>query len=260
MSHPIVRSLSNGGSVRVHADTPTLTRAAADEFVRSGADAIGRRGRFDIALSGGSTPRSVYSLLASTHAGSLSWDKVHLFFGDERPVGPEDPQSNYRMVRETLLSNPVMQPVIHRIEAERPAEEAADRYEGELRNHFGAPPPAQPQFDLVLLGLGTDGHTASLFPGTAALHEESRAVVANVVPQLQTKRITLTFPAINQGRRVIFLTAGADKAAVLAQVLSGTADGEAYPSQSVRPAGELLWMVDAAAAKEWLERASSHLS
>jgi 6-phosphogluconolactonase len=254
MSHPIVRSLGNGGSVHVYADTPTLTRAAADEFVRSGADAIRRRGRFDIALAGGSTPRSVYSLLASTHAGSLSWDKVHLFFGDERSVGPDDPQSNYRMVRETLLSNPVMQPVLHRIEAERPAEEAADRYEGELRNHFGVPPPAQPQFDLVLLGMGTDGHTASLFPATAALDEKRRAVVANMVPQLQTKRITLTFPAINQARRVIFLTAGADKATVLAEVLSGMSDGEAYPSQLVRPAGELHWMVDIAAAKEWLER------
>jgi 6-phosphogluconolactonase len=251
MSSPIVRSPSTGGSVRIYADFPALSRAAAEEFVRIGRAAIEERGRFDVALSGGSTPRSVYSLLASAHAASLPWEKVHLFFGDERHVPPDDPQSNYRMVCESLLATGAIKAVTHRIQAERPAEEAATRYEEELRGHFGVQPPAQPRFDLVLLGLGTDGHTASLFPNTTALQEERRVVVANSVRQLQAERITLTFPALNQARRIIFLTAGTDKAMVLAEVLGEVKGKEHYPAQSVRPVdGELLWMLDSAAAAQ----------
>lgn len=254
MSIPIIHALTHGGSVRIYADFPALSRAAAEEFVRCGRAAIEQRGRFDVALSGGSTPRSVYSLLASAHAASLPWEKVHLFFGDERHVPPDDPQSNYRMIRESLLATDAITAITHRIEAEQPADEAATRYEEELRKHFEVRPPAQPRFDLVWLGLGTDGHTASLFPNTAALQEQRRVVVANLVPQLQTERITLTFPALNQARRIIFLAAGADKAMVLAEVLGDAKGKESYPAQSVRPVdGELLWMIDTAAAAQWMK-------
>lgn len=254
MSPPIVRSIGHAASVRVYEDFPALSRAAAEEFVGCGRAAIDRRGRFDVALSGGSTPRQVYSLLASACAASLSWEKVHLFFGDERHVPPDDPQSNYRMVAESLLANGAIGAVPHRIEAELPAEEAANRYEQEIRRHFEAPPPAQPRFDLILLGLGTDGHTASLFPNTTALEEKVRSVVANSVPQLRTERITLTFPALNQARHILFLASGPDKAPVLAEVLGNAKGKHAYPSMSVRPVdGELVWMIDAAAAAQFMK-------
>jgi len=235
--------------VRIFPDTTALTRATAAEILRVGAESIAKRGRFDLALAGGSTPRGVYRLLAEQHARALAWENVHLFFGDERHVPPAHPDSNYRMALESLLANPAICPQVHRIEAELPAKDAASRYEAELRTHFKAVPPAMPTFDLILLGLGIDGHTASLFPGTAALAERHRAVVATSVPQLATERITLTYPCINQAREILFLTAGADKATMLANILRGDPTGTTYPAQSIQPAsGRLLWMTDEGAA------------
>lgn len=236
--------------VRVFPDIPALTVATAALMLELGRAAIAARGRFDLALAGGSTPRGVYRHLAAQPASALPWDKVHLFFGDERHVPPDHADSNYRMTRESLLANAALQPHVHRIESELEPGLAADRYEADLRAHFKVPAPGQPSFDLILLGMGTDGHTASLFPGTSALHVTDRAVVANHVPQLNTDRITLTFPCLNAARHVLFLTAGADKAAMLAKVLRGDPTGTTYPSQSVQPHfGRPVWMIDEAAAK-----------
>ncbi len=236
--------------VRVYPDLPALTVATAATIVELGHLALAQHGRFNLALAGGSTPRGVYRHLAEHSASSLPWDQVHLFFGDERHVPPDHPDSNYRMTRESLLANPALRPHVHRIESELEPGLAADRYEVDLRAHFDVPPPAQPSFDLILLGMGTDGHTASLFPGTSALQVTDRVVVANRVPQLNTDRITLTFPCLNAARRVLFLTAGADKAAMLADVLRGDPAGTTYPSQLVQPhSGRAVWMIDEAAAK-----------
>lgn len=251
--NPRVLNLPGRGQARIHGSVEALTRATADEIIRAGRVALARHGRFDVALAGGATPRGVYRLLAADYADALPWSQVHLFFGDERAVPPDHPDSNCRMVRESLLSGTpgtARQSRLHRMEAESPPALAADRYEEELRRHFAAAPPAQPVFDLVLLGMGTDGHTASLFPGTAALGELHRAVVANEVPQLGTTRITLTFPCLNQAREILFLVAGADKAAMLAKVLHGDPTGARYPAQDIRPtSGTLTWMLDEAAAQ-----------
>ena len=241
-----------GADLQVFPDVATLSRAAADDIVRTGLDAVQQRGRFSLALAGGSTPRGVYTLLAAEHASTFPWAQTHLFFGDERAVPPEDPNSNFRMVRESLLDKlPSALPHVHRIEAEFDPAEAAARYEAGLKSHFQLPPNGWPRFDLILLGMGADGHTASLFPATDALRETQRLAVANPVPQLQTSRITLTFPVLNHAAEVLFLTAGKDKASMLRQVLWGDPNGLRYPSQDVQPiSGRLVWMVDAAAAAE----------
>jgi 6-phosphogluconolactonase len=212
-----------------------LFQAAAEEVLRSAADAIAQRGRFTIALSGGSTPRNLYTLIAANASPTLPWDKMFFFWGDERHVPPTDPESNYRMANETLLSKVPVPP--GNIFA--------------LRKFFALPPGEFPHFDLILLGMGPDGHTASLFPGTAALQEKSRLVVANWVEKLNTSRITFTLPVLNAARRVAFLVSGADKAGVLHEVLEGDAPGEKYPSKLVRPdKGKLIWFVDRAAASQ----------
>jgi 6-phosphogluconolactonase len=237
--------------LQAYADAPALARAAVARVIAAARGAIAARGRFSMALSGGSTPRAVYSLLAATCVDTLPWDRVHLFYGDERHVPPDDPNSNHRMVRETLLTAPGIRDRVHvhRIEAELPAAQAADRYEAEIREHFAPAQGEQPAFDLILLGMGTDGHTASLFPGTKALAERVRTVVANDVPQLSTQRITLTFPAIARARSVIFLTAGADKAPMLRRILNGDPEETPLPCQQVRLAkGVPVWLTDAAAA------------
>ncbi len=236
--------------VRIYPDLPALTTATTATIIELGRAALAQRQQFDLALAGGSTPRGVYRHLAAEYASSLSWDRVHLFFGDERHVPPDHPDSNYRMVRESLLANTDLQPQVHRIESELEPGLAADRYEADLRAHFHVRATDQPSFDLILLGMGTDGHTASLFPGTSALHEVNRAVVANAVPQLNTHRITLTFPCLNSARHILFLTAGADKATMLAKVLRGDPAGTTYPAQSVQPrSGRAVWMIDEAAAQ-----------
>jgi 6-phosphogluconolactonase len=230
-----------------------LFQAAAEEVLRAAAEAIAQRGRFSIALSGGSTPRNLYTLIAANASGSLPWDRMFFFWGDERHVPLNDPDSNYRMAKETLLSKVPIPPAnIFPVPTENPdASAAAQAYEDTLQKFFALSPGEFPRFDLILLGMGPDGHTASLFPETAALQEKSRLVVANWVEKMKTSRITFTLPVLNAARCVAFLVSGADKAAVLHEVLEGDAPGEKYPSKLVRPTdGKLIWFVDRAAASE----------
>jgi 6-phosphogluconolactonase len=236
-------------NVLVCPDLDALSREAAGLFARAVEESVARSGRFTVALAGGSTPRRLYELLAlEPWLGRVPWEKVHVFFGDERCVPPEHPDSNYRMTREALLDRVPLPPEnVRRMEGERPAEEAARRYEAGLREFFGLATDELPRLDLVLLGLGPDGHTASLFPGTAALGERRRIVVANRVDKLGSDRLTLTVPALNASRRVVFLVSGAEKASVLHEVLDGP-DGR-YPAQLVNPpAGEVIFLVDHAAS------------
>lgn len=228
-----------------------LFQAAAEELIHAATEAVEKRGRFTIALSGGSTPRNLYTLLAANAA--LPWDKMFFFWGDERHVPPDDPDSNYRMAQESLLSKVPIPPAnIFRVPAENPdAAAVAEAYEQTLRTFFSVAADEVPRFDLILLGMGPDGHTASLFPGTAALQEKSRLVVANWVEKLKSYRITLTLPALNAARCVAFLVSGTDKSTVLHEVLEGDGPGDKYPSKLVRPsAGKLIWFVDRGAASD----------
>jgi 6-phosphogluconolactonase len=239
--------------IRVFADAEAVSRAAAQEFVRCAGPAIAARGRFAVALSGGSTPRRLYQLLAAEpFRAQVDWSRVDFFWGDERCVPPDHPDSNYRMAREAMLEKlPVPADRVHRMEAERADRDAAARdYEQTLARVLGVPAGGEPPaLDLILLGLGPDGHTASLFPHTAALAEKSRWVVVNYVPKFNTDRLTLTAPVLNQAREVLFLVAGADKAEPLAEVLEGPPDPERLPAQMIRPAqGRLVWYVDRLAA------------
>jgi len=236
-------------SIEVLATAADLFHAAAEEFIRAGRDAIGAQGRFTVALSGGSTPKALYSLLAASHAG-FAWNRVFLFFGDERHVPPTDPDSNYRMVNESLLTKiAIPAENVFRVPAENPdATAAASDYEAQLRRFFELKPGEFPRFDLILLGLGPDGHTASLFPDSPALDEQSRLVVANWVAKFNAYRITFTFPVLNRAAEVMFLASGADKANMLHQVMEGKSTPP-LPSQRVQPSdGKLLWMLDEAAA------------
>ncbi|HHS97595.1 MAG TPA: 6-phosphogluconolactonase [Chloroflexi bacterium] len=225
--------------VWVFPDRNALARAAAERFVAAADEAVRARGRFFVALAGGSTPRPAYRLLADPACASrVDWDRVHLFWGDERCVPPDHPESNYRMVREALLDRvPIPVENVHRIRGEWPPEEAAAAYEAELRAIFGP----DGRLDLVLLGLGADGHTASLFPGSAALDERERWVAAVFADPVGTWRITLTPPALNGAREVLFLVVGKPKAEALARVLAGWD----LPAGRIRPrSGRLSWFVD----------------
>jgi 6-phosphogluconolactonase len=245
--------VSDPGSLVVLDDASAVARAAAEQIASRAERSVAGSGRFSIALSGGSTPKRLYALLADPlepYRARIPWDRVHVFFGDERHVPPDDPQSNYRMANEELLGRvPIPAENVHRVLAERPAEEAASLYEEDLRRAFALSPAGIPRFDLVLLGMGEDGHTASLFPGTAALAERRRLAVANWVPKFSTFRITLTLPVFEAATAVAFLVAGADKAAPLAAVFDPSSPPDAYPCQLIRPrSGELLWLVDRSAA------------
>jgi 6-phosphogluconolactonase len=234
--------------IRILQTATDLFEAAAAEFAALASAAIRANGRFAVALSGGSTPRTLYSLLATKP--NIPWEKICIFWGDERHVPPDQPESNYRMANEALLSRvPARQENIFRIHAEeKDAAAAARQYEQTLKDFFNLSPREFPRFDLIFLGVGPDGHTASLFPGTSALNEKDRLVVSNWVPKFNTDRITFTFPVLNAAACVIFLLSGADKAATLQEVLENkSAD---LPSQKVRPAnGKLIWMVDEPAAR-----------
>jgi len=230
-------------------------RAAAQLFASAVVAAAGARGIARVAISGGTTPKAMFALLADPSqpfVKQVPWDKLDLYWVDERCVGPEDADSNYRMTREALLSKvPLQAERIHRMEGELEPEEAAARYEAAIRNGFRLEGAETPTFDLVLLGMGDDGHTASLFPHTEALNDMTHIVVANHVPQKDTWRITLTWPVINQGREVAFLIEGANKAQVLHEVFQGPYQPETYPSQIIRPAsGKLTLLLDAAAASK----------
>jgi 6-phosphogluconolactonase len=239
--------------VRLFPDAEALCRAAAEEFVRRAAEAVAARARFTVALSGGSTPKRLYELLAEPPLRSqVDWGRVEVFWGDERCVPPDNKDSNYHMAQEAMLSRlPIPAGRVHRMEAERPDLDAAARnYQAGLARAFGVPEDGDPPaFDLILLGMGPDGHTASLFPETAALGETGRWVVPNYVPKFAANRLTLTYPVLNAAREVLFLVAGADKVQRLAEVLEGPSDWNRLPSQGVRPeAGSLAWFVDRAAA------------
>ena len=225
--------------VRVYAHAAALAWAAASCFVSLAVEAQAARGRFVVALAGGSTPEAAYELLAGeAFFGGVDWSRVQVLFGDERAVPPDHVDSNYRMARETLLARvPIPGENVHRIQGEREPAEAARRYQIELETVLGE----NGRFDLIFLGMGSDGHTASLFPGTPALEERERLVVANPVRALERTRITLTLPAINAARQVVFLVSGASKAAALAAVLAG----EPLPAARVLPEdGQVTWLVD----------------
>jgi 6-phosphogluconolactonase len=231
-----------------------LAEAAARAFVEGAASAIAERGRFAVVLAGGSTPKATYEVLARNHSGDVDWPNVHAFFGDERAVPPDHEDSNYRMAREALLSH-VPVGGIHRMRGELPPAQAATAYEEELRGFFGAS-DEPPSFELILLGIGEDGHTASLFPNTPALDVTDRWVAANPVEKLDAVRLTLTVPVINAARATRFLVAGKDKAVALKEILEGDADPREYPAKLVRSAsGPAVWMVDRAAAGS-LEKSS----
>jgi 6-phosphogluconolactonase len=237
-------------AIRVLPDAASLAEAAARHVVEQSQAAIAARGRFSIALSGGSTPRDLHLRLASSPlVDQVDWSRVHVFFGDERCVPPDDERSNYRMALETLLSKvPIPPEQIHRIRGELPPEVAAEDYERELREFFGDEPPS---LDLILLGMGDNGHTASLFPGLTAVHEQQRWVVAEYVAEVGMWRVTLTPVLLNLAREILFLVAGAAKAAMLRRVLQGPYTPAELPAQVVRPrVGEVFWLVDAAAAAE----------
>ena len=252
----------NSLEIEIVSDRAALARAAAQRFVALARESIVARGRFTVALSGGSTPRDLYSLLASPEfAAQVDWTRVHFYWGDERAVPPDHPDSNYRMASQVLLSRVHPPPEnVHRILAEQLPADAARAYEETLRATFSQRSTRgtstknaveYPRFDLVLLGLGTNGHTASLFPHTQVLQETTRWVAAEYVEEVKMNRITLTAPAINAAENIHFLVAGSDKAATVHQVLNGEYRPEELPAQLIRPSsGHIVWLLDRDAASQ----------
>lgn len=237
--------------IEVHDDTQELAKAAAELFVELAGAAVDERGEFRVALAGGSTPREAYQRLSGADlAPMVSWRNVQLFWGDERCVPPNHPDSNFRMARDSFLDKvPIPQLNVHRIEGESEPKQAARTYVDELRSFFGG--RKRPRFDLILLGMGADGHTASLFPNSSAVNEKRRWAVAYRVDQLDSWRITLTPPVLNAARQVVFLVAGKEKAERLHEVLRGERDPERLPAQIVRPKeGSVVWLLDKAAASK----------
>jgi len=237
--------------VRVYPTRNAAAHAAAVQFVAAAERAVTTRERFTVALSGGTTPRDVYHLLSadSTYEG-VEWRKVRVFWGDERCVPYNDPQNNAHMAREALL-NHVQIPVhnIHRVQTELPPEQAADDYEQTMRSYFAERGMNQPRFDFMMLGMGAEGHTASLFPNSPLLHETERWVAATYVEPLDSWRVTLTPVALNAASKIVFLVVGEDKAEALKRVLSEPKQPDLYPAQIVDPPqGQVTWIVDKAAA------------
>ncbi len=235
--------------ITVLADAERLSQAVAERWQHLSTEAISARGGFHVALSGGSTPRHLYTTLArAPFAAAIDWPHSHIYFGDERCVAPDHADSNYRMASEALLAQvPLRAEHIHRIEGELPPAQAAARYTETLAAQLPATPDGWPQFDLVLLGIGEDGHTASLFPGTPIVDVVDTSVAAVHVPRLDAWRVSLTFPVINRARCVIVLAAGAGKRAILQQVLEATGT-PTLPIQRVQPPAGIHWYLDAEAA------------
>ena len=233
------------GRVDIQSDAQAVARHVA-EWLTERADAA--PGRFAVCLSGGSTPRTLYGLLAAPpFVDRLPWDRMHIFFGDERFVPPDHPDSNYRMARDAMLAHvPLIPAQIHPFPTDGTPEDAAIRYADTLKRFYGADSfdPSRPLFDVNFLGLGEDGHTASLFPGVSALNEHE-AWTAAVIGAKPEPRLTLTYPALNSSRTVAFLVAGAGKREILARALAGDT---ALPAVAVKPVGELIWFTDTAAA------------
>jgi 6-phosphogluconolactonase len=236
-------------NLRVFPDNASFVKGCADFIAEAAANAIAERGRFIIALSGGGTHKPIYERLATAdYRDRIAWENVYVFFGDERCVPPDDARSNYRMVREVWFDHsPVPVENIHRIRGEDDPALEALRYEQDIARFYRS--ARCPSFDLILLGMGENGHTASLFPGTAALRETARWVVAQYVEVITTWRVTFTAPLINAARHVVFLAEGAGKAQMLLNVVEGPYQPDVWPSQLVQPvSGELHWLVDTAAA------------
>jgi 6-phosphogluconolactonase len=239
---------------QVYSDADALAKAGAVELLRLAQESVSERGIFTLALAGGSTPRKLYTLLATDpEFRAFPWHETHLFFGDERHVPPSHLDSNYLMVSNTLLSSGLVPAAnVHRVRAEmQDANAGALDYDVEVHSFFtpGMRTDSLPRFDVILLGMGPDGHTASLFPGSKALEEKERWVVANWVEKFNSARITFTFPVINAASNILLLIAGADKADMLHEVLVSNRDVEKYPVQKVKPVnGAKVWMLDRAAA------------
>jgi 6-phosphogluconolactonase len=235
--------------IRILAGPSEVARAGAGEVLAAAQKAVSDHGYFSLALSGGSTPKVLYGLLADdpSFREKMPWSKTHFFWGDERHVPPDHPDSNYHMTQQAMLSKIIIpQENVHRVHGENPdAAAAAQEYETELQRFFGLTSEVFPRLDLVLLGMGPDGHTASLFPGTPALKEHKRIVTANPVAKFNTDRITMTYPTLNNAARIVFLVNGADKAEPLREVLQGKSQPDLYPSQNIAPTnGTLLWLID----------------
>jgi 6-phosphogluconolactonase len=239
----------------VLSDPAAIARRAADEFLKYVNEAIAQKDSFTVALAGGSTPKALYSLLSEdpTYSSKIPWGKLHFFFGDERHAPPDSDESNFHMANQTLFSNGLVKPEqITRIRGEyADTEKAALEYEQALRAYFRLKEGEYPRFDLVLFGMGDEGHTLSLFPGTRALHASNRIVVRNWVGKLFTERITLTATAANQTNHAMFCVTRADKALALKAVLEGPYEPEQLPAQLIQPVnGRLLWLVDQAAGSK----------
>jgi 6-phosphogluconolactonase len=237
--------------IAIYPDIDTLSHDATQHIVRIANESIATYGRFTMALSGGTTPRKTYELLGSEpYSRQINWTLVHIFWGDERSVPPESPDSNYRMAHEILLSKiPVPAVQVHRMLANEPDRDVASQeYIEDMQRVFAT--DDIPSFDLIQLGMGPEGHTASLFPHQEALHEERRLVMPVSVPKPPPDRLTFTPPLLNAARNILFLVTGSDKADALHAVLEGPYQPDEYPTQIVRPPnGEVVWMVDTAAAQ-----------
>jgi len=233
--------------IRIMTDLPHLIDALTEEIVTLASEAIKKNGRFSFVFSGGSTPRPLYENLAKSDA--IDWQNVHIFFGDERFVTPDHADSNFRMASEALLNHvDIPESQIYRMKGELPPQEAESDYIEQLKTYFG---DYTPIFDFVLLGMGDDAHTASLFPNTSAIHEHEKWVVAHEVPKLNTHRITLTPVILNQANYIAFMVDGENKAPALANVLQGMKDVDTYPSQIIKPtSGTLRWFVTTSSASQ----------
>jgi 6-phosphogluconolactonase len=246
-------TVTTNREIRILADANAIAQTAAAEFLEAAKEAVREKGSFSVALSGGSTPKALYGLLINNPVlqAMVPWGKTQFFFGDERHVPPDDTESNFRMATEAMLAKaPVDAQQVHRIKGEkRNAAQAAEEYEEDLRTSFRLAEGQLPRFDLVLLGMGPEGHTASLFPGTKGLKEERRLVVSNWVGKLYTDRITLTPPVLNNAARVLFMVHGEEKAPALKAVLEGPYEPDQLPAQIIKPKeGKVLWLVDPSAA------------
>lgn len=244
----------NRGTINVAVDKPTLFEGTAKLISDAARAAIARSGRFALVLTGGSTPKGLYELLASDEWRSrIEWSKVHLFWGDERFVPATDPQSNYGMAKAALIDHLQLPSAnIHRIITENTTPEScANAYEEDIRTFFKAPPGVFPSFDFVLNGMGSNCHVLSLFPGRPTIHEKSRLVISDYIPEVSMDRITMTAPLVNAAREVVMLVAGKDKAKALQEVLDGPVNVDEKPAQLINPKhGPLIWMVDQDAAAQ----------
>ncbi|MDD2922853.1 MAG: 6-phosphogluconolactonase [Anaerolineales bacterium] len=242
--------------IRVFDNLESISQAAAEIFVEAASEAIAARGRFSVALSGGSAPHRLHEILASeSFREQVNWKSVHAFWGDERCVPPDDLRSNFRMARETLLNHvPIPAENIHAVHGELNPSQAAAQYESELKKYFGV---EQPVFDLIFLGMGDNAHTASLFPHTPVLNEKEKWVADVYVKELDMYRVTFTAPLINQADQIVFLVSGVDKAHALHEVIEGAYHPQEVPAQLIR---HPLWLVDQAASHKLAEPAETELA